>query len=97
MNCVKPPALGLEVVLLGSNLEGADFWSGVRTSRDIGGGVAAFVQPALLEDKPRKLLAALASRLPVIATPACGLPSQSGLTLVPSGHVDALIAALRPL
>jgi len=90
-------ALGLEVVLLGSDLEGADFWSGVRTSRDIGDGVAAFVQPAFLEDKPRKLLAALASSVPVIATPECGLSPRPGLTLVPSGHVDALIAALRAL
>jgi hypothetical protein len=86
-------ALDLEVALLGSDLEGADFWSGVRTTRDLG-GVAAFVQPALIEDKPRRLLAALASGIPVIATRECGLPAQNGLTLVPTGDVGALIAAL---
>ncbi|HJW40748.1 MAG TPA: glycosyltransferase family 4 protein, partial [Rhizomicrobium sp.] len=58
-------------------------------------GVTAVVQPALLEDAPRKLLEALASGVPVIATPACGLPPQMGLTLVPADNVDALIAALR--
>jgi len=88
-------ALDLEVVLLGSDLEGAEFWKGVRTTRDIGDGVAAFVQPAFLEDKPRKLLAALTSGIPVIATAACGLPQQSGLTLVPVGDVDALSDALE--
>jgi hypothetical protein len=89
--------LGFEVVLMGSDLEGAEFWRGVRTTRDIGDGVAAFVQPAFLEDKPRKLLAALASGIPVIATDACGLAPQDGLTLVPAGDADALTAALAAL
>jgi len=83
-------ALDLEVVLLGNELEGVDFWHGVRTSRDIGDGVAAFVQPAFLEDKPRKLLAALASGIPVIATPACGIVPRDGLTLVPAGDTEVL-------
>ncbi|HJW39652.1 MAG TPA: VanW family protein, partial [Rhizomicrobium sp.] len=75
-------SLDLEVVLVGSELEGADFWSGVRTRRagpaNWLDGVTAVVQPALLEDAPRKLLEALASGVPVIATPACGLPPQMG-------------------
>lgn len=88
-------ALEFDVVLLGSELEGGDFWAGMRTSRDIARGVAAFVQPALLEDKPRKLLAALASGIPVVATRECGIAPREGLTLVEAGDVDALIAALR--
>ena len=92
-------ALDLDVVLLGSELEGADFWSGVRTRRPDPAnwleGVCAVVQPALLEDAPRRLLAALASGVPVIATRACGLPEQDGLTLVPEGDANALIAVLR--
>ncbi|HXC54829.1 MAG TPA: VanW family protein [Rhizomicrobium sp.] len=92
-------ALDLEIVLLGSALEGSGFWSGVRTRRPDPAnwlhGVAAVVQPALLEDAPRRLLAALAAGVPVIATRACGLPQQEGLTLVPAGDADALIAALN--
>lgn len=90
-------ALDFEIVLLGSDLEGSDFWNGVRTTRDIDGGVAAFVQPAFLEDKPRKLLAALASGIPVIATPACGIAARAGLTLVEPGDMDALITELQTL
>jgi len=90
-------ALDLEVVLLGSDLEGMEFWKGIRTSRGIGDGVAAFVQPAFLEDKPRKLLAALASGIPVIATAACGLPPRSDLTRVPPGDTAGLIAALEAI
>jgi glycosyltransferase involved in cell wall biosynthesis len=87
----------MEVVLLGGDLEGADFWQGVRTSRDMRGGVAVFVQPAFLEDKPRRLLAALASGIPVIATAACGMPAQEGLTVVPGGDAEALTVALAAL
>jgi hypothetical protein len=92
-------ALGFEVVLVGSELEGADFWHGVRTVRagaDWLDGVSAVVQPALLEDAPRRLLLALASGVPVIATRACGLPEQDGLTLV-DGDTASLIAALGTL
>jgi glycosyltransferase involved in cell wall biosynthesis len=90
-------ALDLDVVLVGSELEGADFWRGVRTLRadaDWLDGVSAVVQPALLEDAPRKLLAALASGVPVIARRACGLPEQDGLMLV-DGDVEALVTVLR--
>ena len=45
----------------------------------------------------RVLLEALASGIPVIATAECGLAPQAGLTLVPSGNIDALIASLRAL
>jgi hypothetical protein len=37
----------------------------------------------------------LANGRQVIATPACGLPPQPGLTLVPFGDTAALIAALH--
>jgi hypothetical protein len=96
-------ALGLEVVLLGSDLEGPSFWDGVKTRKfDPAQGadgwlqqVAVVVQPAIVEDRPRHLLSALAAGIPVIATPACGLAPQSGLTIVPAHDLSALTAALR--
>ncbi|HVF10645.1 MAG TPA: VanW family protein [Abditibacteriaceae bacterium] len=89
--------LELEIVLLGSELEGADFWQGVRTRR--GGAhwlseVAAVVQPALIEEKPRVLLAALAAGVPVVATASCGLAAHPALTLVPHGDEMALQEAV---
>ena len=92
-------ALNLEVVLLGSELEGADFWSGVRTRKpdpaDPFAGVCAVVQPALLEEAPRRLLSALAKGIPVIATPACGLTQQDGLTVVRERLADRCTACIR--
>ncbi len=91
-------ALGLEVMTLGAELEGPDFWRGVRTvPAGDWAGVAAVVQPALVEEQPRRLLRALAAGIPVIATPACGLEPRPGLYLVPPEDPAALIAALAAL
>ncbi|HWA59982.1 MAG TPA: hypothetical protein VG939_01335, partial [Caulobacteraceae bacterium] len=93
-------ALDLEVLLLGGDLEGPGFWDGVRTVRPGAhawtDGVAAVVQPALVEDQPRRLLQALAAGVPVLASPACGLDDPA-VTLVPPDDAAALVGALRPL
>ena len=91
--------LGLEVVVIGNELEGRDFWSGIAMRRpsskaDWLAGVAVVVQPAITEERPRHLLAALARGVPILATPACGIPAQNGVTLVPPDDPEALIEAL---
>ncbi len=55
----------------------------------------AVVQPSLVENEPRRLIAAIAAGLPVIASPACGLDPQPGLTLIPPDDPAALVTALR--
>ncbi len=91
--------LDVEILLLGNDLEGADFWHGQRIARPNGGAwtgrVAAVVQPALAEERPRHLLTALAAGIPVIASPACGLGEGAGVTLVPALDVEALRQAIR--
>jgi VanW like protein/glycosyl transferase family 1 len=93
--------LDIEVMLLGSELEAPEFWDGVRVCRPGEAGwldrVAAVVQPAHVEERPRHLLAALAAGVPVIATAACGLPPQAGLTLVPPNDPQAVCDAVRKL
>jgi len=92
--------LGLDIDLLierGAEEDPA-FWSGLNVRR-LGSGeqpadMAGVVLPALIEHRPHTLLRALAAGLPVIATPACGLPPQSGLTLVAPDDSDALRTAL---
>jgi hypothetical protein len=89
--------LGLTVSLSGRELEGADFWQGVSTVRPTTWleGCRAVVLPAVVEDQPRKLLEAVASGVPVIATEACGLGPMEGVITVPSDDVDALVAAIQ--
>ncbi|RYG36841.1 glycosyltransferase [bacterium] len=90
--------LGLPVILLGRNLEAFEFWDGVELlppGDEWLTGAAVLVQPAWIEDRPLRLLSALAAGCPVVATSNCGLVSQKGLTLVPPGDPDALEAAVR--
>ena len=91
--------LGVRLRPAGAELEGDGFWTGVEIDRTAAGaswldGVRAVIHPALAEAAPRRLLEALAAGVPVIATAACGLPLQRGLTLVPMDDVDALVAAM---
>ena len=53
------------------------------------------VLPAYVAHQPRRLLEGLARGIPVIATTACGLPEQEGLTLIPPGDSTALATAIR--
>jgi hypothetical protein len=90
--------LGLKLRLCGSELEGPGFWEGLDVDRAAGDwldGCCAVVQPAVLEDQPRKLLRAIAEGVPVIATAACGVSHLPGVTTVPVADADALVRALR--
>jgi hypothetical protein len=91
--------LGLKVRLCGSELEGPGFWDGIDVDRPSGdwlAGCCAVVQPAVLEDQPRKLLRAIAEGVPVIAAPACGVSHLPGVTTVSVGDADALAGAIQP-
>jgi glycosyltransferase involved in cell wall biosynthesis len=97
--------LDLEVVLLGANdltggLEGEGFWSGLPVRHaprhDLSWlhEAGLVVQPSLIEEQPRSLLAALAAGIPVIATPACGILPKLGITLIPENDPEALVEAI---
>jgi len=55
----------------------------------------AVVLPAWVEHQPRALLGAIASGIPVIATPACGLGEALRWRRVEAGDVDGLRSAVR--
>jgi hypothetical protein len=90
-------ALGLPVRLCGPVIEETAFWEGVRTecvpamSLD---GAAVVVLPAWVEHWPRRLLAALAAGIPVIASRACGLEGVPGVTTIADLDGDTLQNAL---
>jgi len=89
--------LDIPLSLGGPLLEGADFWRGYDAKYGGEGWLEEaelVVLPAWVEHQPRRLLAALAAGVPVICTPACGLPPQPGLTLVPEGDSVALRKAI---
>jgi hypothetical protein len=93
-------ALDLEILVVGHDLEGGDFWQGLNV-RSVGrddpswlDAAAVVVQPALVEEQPRALLAALAAGVPVIASESCGIPPRSGLTVLPGVEPTSLIDSL---
>jgi hypothetical protein len=94
-------ALNLEVMCLGGFLEGADFWSGVSLvepdPRDWLTGISAVVLPAYVENRPRRLLEAVAAGVPVVASPECGLGKLSGVTQIGSHESEELVRVLRAI
>ncbi|MGI4863655.1 MAG: VanW family protein [Janthinobacterium lividum] len=90
--------LQLRVVLTGRATEEAGFWGNVATEwagANPLANCALVVYPAYVEHQPRLLLRALAAGVPVVATPACGLPPAAHLTLVPAGDYEALKQAVQ--
>jgi hypothetical protein len=97
-------ALNATVLALGSELEGEDFWQDVKIQRvedrlaeDWLEVADVVVQPAIVEERPRLLLCALAAGLPVVASTACGLDPHPLLTIVPADNPAALVEAIRGL
>jgi len=88
--------LGLPLTLMGPVLESPNFWDGVEVEMGTMAEATVVVLPAWLEVRPTILLDALDAEIAVIATPACGLPPQPNLTIVPAGDLTALVDAMRP-
>ena len=85
--------LGLAVVTPGRDVEGEEFWGDVRIKRGSPlDGTFAVVLPAILEDRPKTLLAAQAAGCPVIASRVCGL---DGVREVEPLDVEGLIEATK--
>lgn len=88
------PLAAVELRLGGPVLESPGFWDrparpGTLDDADL------VVLPAHVETSPRRLLAARARGIPVIASDACGLDPEPGLVIVPAGDAEALREALR--
>lgn len=90
--------LGEPLKIVGPILEHPDFWNGQEIERGEFSleGVRAVVLPAWVENQPRRLLQAVASGIPVVASEACGLAGVEGVTTIPSGDVAAIRKALVP-
>jgi hypothetical protein len=97
-------AAGLALTVVGSDLEGPEFWGGLSvthvSNREIPWErVHTVVQPALVEYWPRQLLKAHAAGANLVITPLCGIAENpsTGIYHVPFGNVDILAATLTRL
>ncbi|HYE73706.1 MAG TPA: glycosyltransferase family 4 protein, partial [Blastocatellia bacterium] len=94
--------LDVQLVIMGPQLETESFWNGFNVVRrtdsdDWLSDASAVVLPAFIEHRPRRLLKAIACGVPVIASEACGLGNVEGVTIVESGDVAMLRAAIKGL
>jgi hypothetical protein len=89
------------VLLVGErDAESPTFWRGFDVTRvsDFHQGLAmasVVTLPAFVEHQPRRLLQAISAGVAVIASDACGLTTTDGVTIVPAGNTDELVAALQ--
>ena len=87
--------LGLEIAVLGRELEGENFWEGVTVQEAQGlETIDLVVLPAYVEHRPRVVLSAIAQGIPAIVSEACGLAGVPGVVTVPTGDVEALKRAI---
>jgi len=90
--------LGRPLLVLNGTMESERFWDGIQLVSAPESWLrhaAVVVQPAFIENNPRRLLLALAAGIPVIATPECGIAEHPLLTLVPAGNAGMLRNALQ--
>ena len=97
-HAMRDAMTGLDIALLVERPgeEEPGFWGDLNAplAQNLPGELAGVILPAIVEHRPATLLRALAAGLPVIATEACGLPPQPGLTLVPPCDPKALREAI---
>ena len=86
------------LTVYGSLLEGPDFWSGVTLEtplQDWFEDVAVIVAPSLIEDRPSRLLEAVARGIPIITTRESGVWWSPLVQFVEFGNVTELTDAIR--
>jgi hypothetical protein len=94
--------LDVQLAVVGTQLEGEDFWRGLSVEHKRQGenwleGASAVVLPAYVEHQPRRLLEGVARGIPVIASTACGLGGTRGVVNIPVGDVEALRREIEKL
>ncbi len=87
--------LDLTISVLGKATEWEGFWENVAV-KPFGGleNVQLIIYPTTVEHQPRLLLKAIAKGIPVITTPAAGLPESAWVTIVPANDYEALKTAV---
>ena len=96
--------LGFELTVVGSDLEGQDFWRGLRVKRvELASlpwdRIHIVLQPALFEFWPRHLLRAQAAGSRLLISDCCGIEEnhQNGVYHVPFGNTASAVATMETL
>jgi glycosyltransferase involved in cell wall biosynthesis len=91
-------SLNPQITVTGRELEAQSVWQGVAvkpTGQNWLDEVGLVVLPAYIEDRPKKLLEAVAAGIPVVACEAWGLDRVEGVTTLPAIEPRLLAEAIR--
>jgi len=90
--------LNVKIMILGAELEGADFWQGFELETDKTNWLEKadlVVFPAFVEHQPRRILQAVSHKIPVIASKSCGVETVENVEFVESGKTEDLKLKLQ--
>lgn len=90
--------LDVKLITLGAIIEDADFWKDF----DVENGAENWIEkadlvvlPAFVEHKPRRILQAVANKIPVIVSKSCGVENIKKVTIIEDGNSEQLRLAIR--
>jgi len=89
--------LDVKLIVLGPLIEGSEFWKGFDIERGTENWLEIadlVVLPAFVEHRPRRLLLAAVSGVPVIGTSACGVDGVTNIAIVEAGDSPGLRQAI---
>ncbi len=89
--------LDVKLIILGAEIEGANFWRDFETEKNARNWLEKadlVVLPAFVEHRPRRLLEAIAHKIPVIATKSCGIENIQAAVNIEAGNVETLRALI---
>lgn len=90
--------LNVKIMILGAELEGADFWQGFDLEIDKSNWLEkadVVVIPAFIEHHPRRVLQAVAHQIPVIASKSCGVETLENVDFIEAGRTEELKLKLQ--
>ncbi|MCD9187571.1 MAG: VanW family protein [Pyrinomonadaceae bacterium] len=90
--------LNVKVMILGAELEGADFWQGFDLETDKSDWLEKadlVVAPAFVEHQPRRILQAFTHKIPLIVSTSCGVETLENIELMEAGKTEDLKLKLQ--
>lgn len=90
--------LDIKLITLGANIESTDFWKGFDVEKGAENWLEKadlVVLPAFIEHKPRRILQAVANKIPVIVSNSCGLDNIKEVTVIEDGNWEKLRLTIK--
>lgn len=84
--------LNFELVVAGNAIEEEGFWEDLKIEKFAGNyeEISLVIYPTYIENQPRQILKAIAMKIPVITTEACGLEESELIDIISLNQMDSI-------